>query len=603
MAGHSPSFVAVLLAVILLLAPSDSYMIKSRYGYSLQRSTTTTASFTSTPHPRVSLGMVMALPDKDTAAWSNSKEVSLDKFSQASPNDNTSENNKKRKVRKKYQRKRIPETEKEHIRLRRIRQAEYDHITYNNKVPSVWSFERLFPQPVWDEETIKKDLYESKLRDKAVERAKLERQQPKSTTMRSKLKTSAIGASSMLRVWRDPKLSSYILPYDPPPKKIWDEQDVDEDLLRDNVYEPISTAPNTSINGGDLQTSLSERLAAKAVNETASNGKVDLELTRMVEDKLYGMRRGSSTYDSSLMGEGAIKFRDGVRLGNPLPVNAARLNYQAKKELRHDRVEEAQELYEIAVQIDPRDGRAYLGLSRCAERRRDFKLARAFLKAGIANAVSSNEKGDPDRGANPFLLQALGVLEEKSGHLAQAEALYIEAAKSRNYHAAAWVALAQLRTHKFRQGAAAGRVCYQTAERELEKAGMPPSSHVYTAWASLEYKKAGDVRRSRQLFKAALTVDPKCSAAWLQLGVMESNNGNFNEAELCFETVLKFDQRNSRVLQAYAIMETKRPDSNSRKVIGLFERALKANPRDAGVLQPYALYVGDLGDIDAARDL
>jgi tetratricopeptide (TPR) repeat protein len=547
--------------------------------------------------------MVMALPDKDTAAWSNSKEVSLDKFSQASPNDNTSENNKKRKVRKKYQRKRIPETEKEHIRLRRIRQAEYDHITYNNKVPSVWSFERLFPQPVWDEETIKKDLYESKLRDKAVERAKLERQQPKSTTMRSKLKTSAIGASSMLRVWRDPKLSSYILPYDPPPKKIWDEQDVDEDLLRDNVYEPISTAPNTSINGGDLQTSLSERLAAKAVNETASNGKVDLELTRMVEDKLYGMRRGSSTYDSSLMGEGAIKFRDGVRLGNPLPVNAARLNYQAKKELRHDRVEEAQELYEIAVQIDPRDGRAYLGLSRCAERRRDFKLARAFLKAGIANAVSSNEKGDPDRGANPFLLQALGVLEEKSGHLAQAEALYIEAAKSRNYHAAAWVALAQLRTHKFRQGAAAGRVCYQTAERELEKAGMPPSSHVYTAWASLEYKKAGDVRRSRQLFKAALTVDPKCSAAWLQLGVMESNNGNFNEAELCFETVLKFDQRNSRVLQAYAIMETKRPDSNSRKVIGLFERALKANPRDAGVLQPYALYVGDLGDIDAARDL
>jgi tetratricopeptide (TPR) repeat protein len=550
--------------------------------------------------------MVMAFPDKDTAAWSNSKEVSFDKYSQASStNDNTSDNNKKRKVRKKYQRKRIPETEKEHIRLRRIRQAEYDHIMYNNNMPSIWSFERLFPQPVWDEETINKDLYESKIRDKAVRNAKSsqpasQEQQPKSI-IRSKLKTSAIGASSMMRVWRDPKLSSYILPYDPPPKKIWDESYVDEDLLRETIYDPTSTAPNT--NGGDLQTTLSERLAVKAINDTSLNGKVDLELTRMVEDKLYGMRRGSSTYDTSLMGEGAVKFRDGVRLGNPLPVNAARLNYQAKKELRHGRVDEAQELYEIAVRIDPRDGRAYLGLSRCADRRRDFKLAREFLKAGIANAVSCNDKDVPDRGANPFLLQALGVLEEKSGHLAQAEALYIEAAKSRNSHAAAWVALAQLRTQKFRQGAAAGRVCYQTAERELEKAGMPPSSHVYTAWASLEYKKAGDVRRARQLFKAALTVDPKCSAAWLQLGVMESNNGNFKEAELCFETVLKFDQRNSRVLQAYAIMETKRPDANSRKVIGLFERALKANPRDAGVLQPYALYVGDLGDIDAARDL
>jgi tetratricopeptide (TPR) repeat protein len=587
MAGHSPSYVAVILAVILLLAmlaPSESYI--------------------STQHPRVSLCMVMALPDKDTAAWSNSKEVSLDKFSRAPSNDN----NKKRQVRKKYQRKRIPETEKEHIRLRRIRQAEYEHIMYNNNVPNIWSFERLFPQPVWDEETIKKDLYESKIRDKAVKKAKLspqsasQEQQPKST-IRSKLKTSAIGASSMMRVWRDPKLSSFILPYDPPTKKIWDESNVDEDLLRENIYDAVSTAPNTN-GSGDLQTTLSERLAAKAVNDTSSNnGKVDMELTRMVEDKLYGMRRGSNTYDTSLMGEGAIKFRDGIRLGNPLPVNAARLNYQAKKELRHDRVEEAQELYEIAVQIDPRDGRAYLGLSRCAERRRDFKLARAFLKAGIANAVSCNDKEVPDRGANPFLLQALGVLEEKSGHLAQAEALYIEAAKSRNSHAAAWVALAQLRTHKFRQGAAAGRVCYQTAERELEKAGMPPSSHVYTAWASLEYKKAGDIRRARQLFKAALTVDPKCSAAWLQLGVMESNNGNFKEAELCFEAVLKFDQRNSRVLQAYAIMETKRPDANSRKVIGLFERALKANPRDAGVLQPYALYVGDLGDMDAARDL
>ena len=112
------------------------------------------------------------------------------------------------------------------------------------------------------------------------------------------------------------------------------------------------------------------------------------------------------------------------------------------------------------------------------------------------------------------------MLEEKSGNLAQAEALYIESAKSLNFHEAAWVALAQLQTHKFRQGAAAGRgvlVCYQMAQRELEKAGIPPSSHVFTAWASLEYKKAGDIRRAWQLFKAALTVDPLCSAAWLRL--------------------------------------------------------------------------------------
>ena len=150
-----------------------------------------------------------------------------------------------------------------------------------------------------------------------------------------------------------------------------------------------------------------------------------------------------------------------------------------------------------------------------------------------------------------MLLQALGVLEEKSGNLAQAEALYIESAKSRNSHEAAWVGRVSLVANPripSRRGCWSWCTSmHQTAERKLEKAGMPPSSHVFTAWASLEYKKAGDIRRARQLFKAALTVDPKCSAAWLRLGVMESNNGNFNEAELCFEAVLKFDQRNSRL--------------------------------------------------------
>jgi len=305
------------------------------------------------------------------------------------------------------------------------------------------------------------------------------------------------------------------------------------------------------------------------------------------------------------MGDGAIKFRDGVRLGNPLSVNADRLTYMAKKEMQRGRVEEAKELYETCVEMDPRDGRSYLGLSKCAERRRDYELARDWLRAGIQNSVAkqTNANAMPDSGANPFLLQALGRLEEKRGNLVAAESLYVQAARSRSCHAAAWVSLAQLRTRKLGQTVAAGRVCYETAERELRKAGMQDSSHVYTAWASLEYKGAGDVRRARQLFQNALKVDPKCSAAWLQLGVMEADNENWEEAKKCFETVLKFDQRNSRVIQAYALMETRRPDGSSRKAIDLFERALKVNSRDAGVLQPYALYVAELGDVEAAREL
>jgi Tfp pilus assembly protein PilF len=343
-------------------------------------------------------------------------------------------------------------------------------------------------------------------------------------------------------------------------------------------------------------------------NSNNATSKVDRDLTRMVEDRMYGYRRtqtGDFRYETSLLGDGAVRFREGVRLGNPLPVNADRLTYLAKKELQHGRVDEAREYYAYALDIDPRDGRGYLGLSRCAERRRDFALAREHLKIGIANAVSvgNDAARTPDRGANPFLLQALGCLEEKMGRLAEAEALYIAAAKSRPSHAAAWLSLAQLRTKKLGQSANTGRVCFQTAEREIKRAGVRQSSHIYTAWASLEYNKGGDTRRARELFNMALEIDPKCSAAWLQLGVMERRCENWEEAQACFDAVLTFDQRNSRVLQAYAIMETKRPDGSSRQAIELFERALKANPRDAGVLQPYALYVAELGDYKSARDL
>lgn len=218
----------------------------------------------------------------------------------------------------------------------------------------------------------------------------------------------------------------------------------------------------------------------------------------------------------------------------------------------------------------------------------------------------------PDMGPNPFLLQALGTLEQKLGNLAAAEEFYLQAIRSRPSHAAAWVSLAQLRTKLLRQGASAGRSCYQSAERELLRIGAKPNAFVYTGWASMEYKNGPSddfgqsLRKARELYQKALDADPNCSVAYLQLGVMESECGNFDEAQQCFEQVLTFDQRNSRVLQAYAIMESRRvpmEDVNSRRVLELFERALKANPRDAGVFQAYALYVVELGDVDSARDL
>jgi tetratricopeptide (TPR) repeat protein len=487
--------------------------------------------------------------------------------------------------RRKYQRKVIPESEVIARNIRQLRQKQYEQIVSRGS-PSIWSFESLFPSPILDEEMVDLDLNEVHRRDSPHQKSDPKPGKPVDTQVRpspSKVRSSLFGGSNILRLFQEPKV-----PISLPPRSV------------------TSLALNSEVVSYQNDTISAVKSCTVRSSNTTVGARVDRDMTRMVEDRMYGYsstRNGEFQYDTSLMGDGAIQFREGVRLGNPLPVNADRLNYLAKKELQHGRVDEARELYERAVSLDPRDGRGYLGLSRCAQRRRDFKLARDCLQAGIVNSVSRQKDGTADRGGNPFLLQALGDLEERMGHLGQAEAHYISAAKSRPSHAAAWVALAQLRTRKLGQSANAGRVCYQTAEQELKRECLEPSAYVYTAWANLEYHKGRNPKRARELFKSALSVDPKCSAALLQLGVLEGDCENWEDAQQCFETVLKFDQRNSRVLQAYALMETKRPDGHSRKAIDLFERALKANPRDAGVLQAYALFVAQLGDIKSARAL
>jgi tetratricopeptide (TPR) repeat protein len=480
-----------------------------------------------------------------------------------------------------YQRKIIPDTEKELQCLRKERQAKFERMMKNadaqGESPSIWSFESLFPGPVIDKQSVHRDLYSAKERDSKIN-----------------LKRDSFGKEiprPAVPIETDTLFQQF-------PKEKPQQASVITDAVTQQDILPFIDESNNSTAQPLLSSDSPEQLTGNATRQ------VDRGLTRLVEDRILGMRRSpdGTTYDTStyMGGEGAVQFRDGVRIGNPLKINSDRLNHLAKKEFRHGRIEEAQELYEQAIVTDPRDGRAYLGLSRCAQRRRDFKLARKYLKAGIERSSSSSPA---DRGANPFLLQALGCLEERMGNIGQAEALYLAAVKSRPSHAAAWVSLAQLRTRKLGQSANAGRLCYQTAAQELRQAGLPPSAHVYTAWAAMEYRKAGDVRKARELFRSALKVDKTCSAALLQLGVMEANTENWEDAQECFEKVLTYDQRNSRVLQAYAIMETKRPDGMSRKAIDLFERALRANPRDAGVLQAYALYVAELGDIDSARKL
>lgn len=569
-------------------------------------------------------------------------DTSVEKSPKTTPN-NKPNNQKKRKPykkKRKYSRK-LPVTtsEKAAAHNRQKRRVAYQtmrlaSLKATNEPPSVWRFDKLFPAPVLDEKSIREDLYGNKAREEKMRKRQLESE----------------NIRDQKRVQMDKQEKEYLAQSSLASGNAIDSSvngTITAEAREQNLKLPRQAILNNTDDSG---------APSSAVDSEQSQQSVDRTLTRLVQDRMYGLTRspeGSIQYSTSLLDSSlAVQFREGVRLGKALNINIDRLCHFAKKDVRHNKLEEAQENYLKAQELDPTDGRPYLGLSRIAQRRGDLKHAKGLLKEGIGkssggsvvvrgpSSTGKKKKGKggnndrrekknkddddmeegpptighiPDLGPNPFLLQALGTLEQKLGNLATAEELYLQAIRSRPSHAAAWVSLAQLRTKKLRQGAKAGRACYQSAERELMRIGAKPSSFVYTAWASMEYKKGGreddakSLRKARELYQKALNVDPRCSVAFLGLGVMESECGNYDLAQECFEEVLTFDQRNSRVLQAYAIMESRREprveEVDSRRVLDLFERALKANPRDAGVYQAYALFVVELGDIDSARSL
>eukprot|EP00547_Thalassionema_nitzschioides_P004992 CAMPEP_0194204456 /NCGR_PEP_ID=MMETSP0156-20130528/3970_1 /TAXON_ID=33649 /ORGANISM="Thalassionema nitzschioides, Strain L26-B" /LENGTH=885 /DNA_ID=CAMNT_0038930479 /DNA_START=152 /DNA_END=2809 /DNA_ORIENTATION=+ len=474
------------------------------------------------------------------------------------------------------------------------RQAEFEQLMNNEKNSNdFWSFESLFPEPVYDAIQIKNDLYGVAERD---EKTKQKQQLQQEQTNLQATTTTAAATNNFEKSTEKSTLSSvFTKPQQQQQRRFWNDL-----LSKQQKQKQMAT---TFVEDDDI--SITDKNTTSFI--------VNQDMTERVEGAVYGIRKVMGKYEHY---DEAKPDVDVPKIRPVLKINADRLTYLAKKEMSRNKLKDAQALYEECLEIDPRDGRPYLGLSRIARRRQDYDKARNYLEEGLRlSSTIHPTTGKPEYKGNPYLLQALGCLEEDCGYLQKAESCFLEAIAARPSHAASYVALALLRIRKFKFPAQAGRSLLQKAAWELEKAQMPPSAHVYTTWAALEYQQAGNMRKARTLFQKALEIDPQCSAAWLQWGVMESKlttqsasddditdtNSSYEQAAQCFREGLKHDKRNSRLLQAYAILETKR--GNTRQAIILFEKALKANPRDAGVLQAYACYVAQLGDYESAREL
>ena len=116
------------------------------------------------------------------------------------------------------------------------------------------------------------------------------------------------------------------------------------------------------------------------------------------------------------------------------------------------------------MQVDPWDGRGWVGLAKLHEKRGHFGNARDVLLEGLNK--------NPN---NPFILQSLGCLDAQGGNLAEAHRRFQQATTADPKHAASWVSWGKLE-ERFRRPWRA-RQCYAKA------AAVDP--HNYYAWQCL----------------------------------------------------------------------------------------------------------------------
>mmetsp|Transcript_9723 Transcript_9723/g.13650 ORF Transcript_9723/g.13650 Transcript_9723/m.13650 type:complete len:569 (-) Transcript_9723:13-1719(-) len=265
----------------------------------------------------------------------------------------------------------------------------------------------------------------------------------------------------------------------------------------------------------------------------------------------------------------------------PLPINVDLLSYMAKEAMRKRNSSEAVRLYRRCVELDPRDGRGWMGLARFEMKQGNYQKARSIFELGLKNSPN-----------NPYLLQACGVMEEKLGLYKRALELYVKATRVDPGHAASWVALAMLYKRRNR---------ISEAKRCLQAATKADSSNYYAwqAWGVLE-NSLGNFDEAREKFKLSSKANPRNSALYQAWGVMEAKLGNHDIAKELFQRGIREHPSSCYTLQAWAVMEAKL--GNTYLATQLFQKALKLNPKDAAVYQAYGLLQRRMGYITKARN-
>eukprot|EP01025_Chloroclados_australasicus_P012693 TRINITY_DN1596_c0_g1_i2.p1 TRINITY_DN1596_c0_g1~~TRINITY_DN1596_c0_g1_i2.p1 ORF type:complete len:552 (-),score=60.21 TRINITY_DN1596_c0_g1_i2:3350-4882(-) len=181
-------------------------------------------------------------------------------------------------------------------------------------------------------------------------------------------------------------------------------------------------------------------------------------------------------------------------------------------EAQQDNQELAEQLFEKALEVDPKSRNAYLTWGMWERQRQQQAKARRLFQIGCLH-----NSGDS------LLLSAWAQLEAESGNIYDARTLFQSALSSGPNHISIWQNYATL---EFSQGKI--EVARDLFRRGVEAEFDPANEllqRTFQVWGQLE-REAGDYELARELFKCAIRIKPhndECLDEWIG---MEESIGN-----------------------------------------------------------------------------
>jgi len=254
---------------------------------------------------------------------------------------------------------------------------------------------------------------------------------------------------------------------------------------------------------------------------------------------------------------------------------------------REDASVQAEKAFRRCLQLNPLDGRAYVGLGTLLQNQRRYTEANDIYEE--ATTVTS--------GTNPFIWTAWANLENRRGNSARARKLYEGAVVADSRHAAAWHGWGALEKQ---QGNL--RRAQDIYMRGIKNTKDRPSPYLYQSVA-LVLEQQGNIEEARKWYiqGAKAKVVRESEALWHSWAKMESLHGNPEVVRYLYQRALEANPKSRYTYASWGVWE--KEQGNYENARDLFYQGHELNPRDAAILQAWAILEYESGNTDVARNL